>query len=64
MFGSDWPVCLVAAPYARVLAIAQALVGCLAPAQQDAVFAGAATAGYRLQLERPVSSRAGREDQP
>jgi L-fuconolactonase len=64
MFGSDWPVCLVAAPYARVLATAQALAGCLAPAQQNAVFAGAATAGYRLRLEGPVSSRASREDQP
>jgi L-fuconolactonase len=50
MFGSDWPVCLVAASYARVLATARALVQGLPPAQQQAIFGETAAAVYRLRL--------------
>jgi L-fuconolactonase len=43
MFGSDWPVCLVAADYAEVFATTRAIVG------DDAeVFGGTASRVYRL----------------
>jgi len=51
MFGSDWPVCLVAAPYGRVLeALRPALAG-LSDADQEAVLGGSAVRLYRLGLE-------------
>jgi L-fuconolactonase len=49
MFGSDWPVCLLAASYCRVVdALAEAL-GPLSPAEQDAIWSGTATRTYRLE---------------
>jgi L-fuconolactonase len=48
MFGSDWPVCTVAASYDRVLATARDLTAGLSPAERDAVFAGTATRVYSL----------------
>jgi L-fuconolactonase len=50
MFGSDWPVCLVAAAYPRVIATARALVQGLTPAEQRAIFHDTAAAAYRLHL--------------
>jgi L-fuconolactonase len=50
MFGSDWPVCLLAAPYSRWLAAARELTGRLAPAERDAVFTRTAAATYRIPL--------------
>jgi L-fucono-1,5-lactonase len=48
MFGSDWPVCLLAAPYQRVVdALAEAL-GPLPAAEAAAIWAGTATRAYRL----------------
>jgi L-fuconolactonase len=49
MYGSDWPVCTLAASYDRVLATARDLVAGLTAAEQTAVFAGTATSVYRLQ---------------
>ncbi len=49
MFGSDWPVCTLAAGYAEVLALARnTLDGRLGPAELDAVFAANAIDVYRL----------------
>ena len=45
MFGSDWPVCLLAADYARVVVTAQEA---LAGADADRIFGGTARAWYRL----------------
>ncbi|HXA58163.1 MAG TPA: amidohydrolase family protein [Streptosporangiaceae bacterium] len=49
MFGSDWPVCLLAASYRDVVDAARDLTGSLSPAEQAAVFAGTATRIYRLR---------------
>ncbi len=49
MFGSDWPVCTLAASYAEVVALARdALAGLLGPAELDAVLGANAIAVYRL----------------
>lgn len=49
MFGSDWPVCLLAARgYAEVLTTAEATVAGLSPAEREAVFGKNATDFYRL----------------
>ena len=48
MFGSDWPVCLLAASYEQVAGTAETLVQSLSPAEQQHVFADAARAWYRL----------------
>jgi L-fuconolactonase len=47
-FGSDWPVCLLAASYAKVVATAEELTAGLSPAERDAVFAGTARRVYRI----------------
>jgi L-fuconolactonase len=53
MFGSDWPVCTLAASYAEVAALARdALAGRLGPAELDAVFRANAISVYRLDGER------------
>jgi L-fuconolactonase len=48
MFGSDWPVCLLAASYETVLATARELTAGLSPAEQAAVFGETARGVYRL----------------
>jgi L-fuconolactonase len=48
MFGSDWPVCTLAASYPDVLAAARDLTAGLSPAEREAVFAGTATSVYGL----------------
>lgn len=48
MYGSDWPVCTVAAGYEEVLAAARELTSGLSAAEREAVFAGTATRIYRL----------------
>jgi L-fuconolactonase len=48
MFGSDWPVCLLAASYERVSEAAQALVENLSPVEQQHVFADTARVWYSL----------------
>ena len=46
MFGSDWPVCLLAASYGEVVATARALTAGLSDADRGAVFGGAAQRAY------------------
>lgn len=48
MFGSDWPVCVLAGSYAEVFDAAQQLTGGLSPAEREAVFGGTATRVYGL----------------
>jgi L-fuconolactonase len=48
MFGSDWPVCTLAAGYADVVEAARTCLGGLSAAETAAVFAGTATRTYRL----------------
>jgi L-fuconolactonase len=49
MFGSDWPVCLLAATYAEVVAAAEELCGGLSAAEQEMVFGGVARRAYGLE---------------
>ena len=44
MFGSDWPVCLLAASYERVVATMHALVG-----DDESVFGGTAARVYGIR---------------
>ncbi len=50
MFGSDWPVCLLAASYDRVAEAARELTGGLSPDERDEVFGGTAARVYRLEV--------------
>ena len=50
MFGSDWPVCLLAADYATVFTTAEHLVAGLSRDEQAAVFGGTAATTYGLVL--------------
>jgi len=48
LFGSDWPVCLLAATYGEVLDAARATLAGLSSEERGAVFGGNAVAVYRL----------------
>ncbi len=48
MFGSDWPVCTLAAGYPEVLASARELISGLAPDERAAVLGATAARTYRL----------------
>ena len=49
IFGSDWPVCLVAAEYERVYDVVHRFAERLTPAERTAVFGGTAAMAYRLE---------------
>jgi L-fuconolactonase len=49
MFGSDWPVCLLAASYDRVLETAQSLLAELNDEERSRVFANTAIEFYRIE---------------
>jgi L-fuconolactonase len=52
MFGSDWPVCTLAAGYAEVVAVARDVMAPrLGPAELNAVFAANAISAYRLPTD-------------
>ncbi|MFF7922417.1 amidohydrolase family protein [Streptomyces mirabilis] len=48
MFGSDWPVCTLAASYGQVVDVAEELSGGLGAEERAEVFGGTATRVYRL----------------
>jgi L-fuconolactonase len=51
MFGSDWPVCTLAATYGQVFSLARDLLADhLSPAERYAVFGGTARSTYGLRL--------------
>jgi len=54
LFGSDWPVCLLAAPYNEVVAAVEDLTDILGATEQAAVFGGNAAALYRLEPRSEV----------
>ncbi len=49
MFGSDWPVCLLAGTYQRAREVIQKYVGELSAAQQEQIFGGNAEKFYGLK---------------
>jgi L-fuconolactonase len=49
MFGSDWPVCTVAASYAEVLEVAQAAIAGLSESERAEVLGGTARRFYGIQ---------------
>ena len=65
MWGSDWPVCLLAASYDEVLESAEELTASLSATELAAVFGGSAVAWYGLEsesgLEKALVSRRGSE---
>jgi L-fuconolactonase len=48
IFGSDWPVCMLAATYDQVVAVADAALAPLAPAEREAILARTAMRVYGL----------------
>jgi L-fuconolactonase len=48
MFGSDWPVCLVACDYARWVNVVGDFCAALSPTERDRVFGGTAVEAYKL----------------
>jgi L-fuconolactonase len=56
MFGSDWPVCLVAGNYAKVKAIVANYVAQLPNEQQEKVFGGNAIEFYGLKIRSHESA--------
>jgi L-fuconolactonase len=54
MFGSDWPVCTLAASYHEVITLAAAMLDArLSKDELDGVFGANAVAAYRLSLPLP-----------
>ena len=51
MFGSDWPVCLLAATYERVLEVFQTLLADLSASDRDSIFSRNASGFYRIEDE-------------
>ena len=49
MFGSDWPVCLLAATYDRVVETARQLTSDLTATEQARIFGGTAIETYALR---------------
>lgn len=50
MFGSDWPVCLLAGTYAQVVTVAEELCSALSATERAEVFGGTAVRAYRLAV--------------
>jgi len=48
MFGSDWPVCLLASTYSKWLQLVQNYFNTFSSSEQEAIFAGNATKFYKL----------------
>ncbi|WP_020138355.1 amidohydrolase family protein [Streptomyces sp. 351MFTsu5.1] len=53
MFGSDWPVCLLAASYQDLVRTTEELTSGLGAVERADVFGGTAARAYRLPLDRP-----------
>jgi L-fuconolactonase len=48
MFGSDWPVCLLAAPYRVWFNLVSSRITALSGSERDAILGGTATRAYRI----------------
>ncbi|MCL8017145.1 amidohydrolase [Streptomyces sp. AS02] len=64
MFGSDWPVCRLAAPYAQVIAAAGELTAGLDPAERHQVFSGTAVRTYGLTVPGPPGTQRPPQESP
>lgn len=53
MFGSDWPVCTLAATYGDVVYSTRALTAALSEPERSAVWSGTARRVYRMAADRP-----------
>ena len=51
MFGSDWPVSILAASYEEVLNTARTLTAGLSAPEREAVFSGTAVRAYGLDVK-------------
>ena len=49
MFGSDWPVCLLAATYTKWLSIVENVLSRLSESEQKQIWSATAEEAYRLQ---------------
>jgi L-fucono-1,5-lactonase len=63
LFGSDWPVCLVAASWDRWAAVVAELIAALSPDEADALLTKTATATYRLDGPAELDLAQHEEDQ-
>ncbi len=65
LFGSDWPVCLLAASWERWAATIAELIAPLSPDEADAVLRNTATATYRLDgpVDADLDHRQHKEEQ-
>jgi L-fucono-1,5-lactonase len=57
VFGSDWPVCLVAASYAHVIDACGQAIGDVAIVERERIFGGNAVELYRLPVPAAVKRR-------
>jgi L-fuconolactonase len=57
VFGSDWPVCLVAASYAQVIDVCGQAIGDLAADDRERIFGGNAATLYRLPVPAIAEGR-------
>jgi len=57
LFGSDWPVCLVAASYARVIDACGQAIGDLPVDERERIFGGNAAVLYRLPVLATADGR-------
>ena len=55
LFGSDWPVCLLAASYAQVIDGCRQAIGDIPIADRDRIFGGTAIELYRLPIPATVA---------
>jgi L-fuconolactonase len=62
MFGSDWPVCLLAGSYAQILDAARFTLRDLTDAERSRIFGGTAGAVYGLAQARPDAALSSRSD--
>jgi L-fuconolactonase len=57
VFGSDWPVCLLAASYAHVIDACGVAMGDVPSAERERIFGGNAVELYRLPVPAPAERR-------
>jgi L-fuconolactonase len=60
MYGSDWPVCTLAASYEQVIGALREVLGSIDPVTESRLFGGTAAAFYRLAPEPRGGAVAGR----
>jgi L-fuconolactonase len=57
MFGSDWPVCLLAGSYGQVMELVEDFLRDRPTAQQEAIFGGNAARFYGLKVQHELTAR-------